>query len=232
VNVQLRRVFRLEDVAWFDALPYDVGDVVKILPPWLDLGDEAQLLSLDSDSANWQVSQSTIHDETSEIYEGSGSMKIKAKTSGLTPNAQTNAGHLKTHNLTGRSISFACFIPTGDLALIKNIRLGLGSGALEWSEWNIDDTDLVENEWQKLIYDLAAATDREGTSPVDLTTVNTLWFTYELYATDDATTYILVDDVRIVDSYTTCRITSMAKALQAHTWTITAVEVLEEGLRT
>ena len=29
-----RRVFRLTDVAWFDALPYDLGDLVYITPPW------------------------------------------------------------------------------------------------------------------------------------------------------------------------------------------------------
>jgi len=41
-----RRVFELRDVAWFDALPYDVGDIVSITAPWASSATTCRITSM------------------------------------------------------------------------------------------------------------------------------------------------------------------------------------------
>jgi hypothetical protein len=41
-----RRMFELEDVAWFDAMPYEVGEIVSITPPWDDTAITCRILSM------------------------------------------------------------------------------------------------------------------------------------------------------------------------------------------
>ena len=53
-----RRVFELEDVAWFDALPHDVGDIVSIQPPWATSAVTCRITAMQKefDSQVWKVS--------------------------------------------------------------------------------------------------------------------------------------------------------------------------------
>ncbi len=41
-----RRVFRLSGVAWFDALPHDIGDIVSITAPWSSSATNCRIISM------------------------------------------------------------------------------------------------------------------------------------------------------------------------------------------
>jgi len=228
-----RRVFQLEEVAWFDALPYDVGDVVRIVPPWQDLGVEEQLYDFDFPGATgWSETNCTILNEAVTVYEGTRSMKIlmdNTKRSCITGTAHAE------FNVLDRSVVLWVFIPTGDLALIDFIGIRLSSaigGATDYVQMNFQTEGLVENAWQRLEMptDPGAVTVTGG-SP-DLRRVIAVWIRYQTNNYDDGTTYILVDDMKIANRSVTCRLTSMSKAFDSNAWTLTAVEVLEAGQRT
>lgn len=53
-----RRVFRLNQVAWFDALPYDVGDIVSITAPWSSTATTCRITSMEKafSSNEWTIS--------------------------------------------------------------------------------------------------------------------------------------------------------------------------------
>lgn len=52
-----RRVFRIGNVAWFDALPHDVGDIVSITPPWDTVAVTCRLTEMRKgfDSNTWSI---------------------------------------------------------------------------------------------------------------------------------------------------------------------------------
>jgi hypothetical protein len=52
-----RSVFELRGVAWFDALPYDVGDMVSIIPPWTSSTATCRITSMTKEflSNTWTI---------------------------------------------------------------------------------------------------------------------------------------------------------------------------------
>jgi hypothetical protein len=52
-----RSVYRLEDVAWFDALVYEIGDIVSITPPWASSASLCRITSMAKafDDHTWTI---------------------------------------------------------------------------------------------------------------------------------------------------------------------------------
>jgi len=230
-----RRVFELGAVAWFDALPYDVGDLARIVPPWQDLADETQLFDLDTDAANWIPGAATLSDESGTVFEGAGSMKILIDNGASNAIAGSGADELGPVNVTDRAISFMCFIPTGDLELIEWIGMRISStagGATNYAQFVKPASAFVENAWQRIEIPIRLADAWSTNGSVDLKAIINQYLRFRLLANDDGTTFIIVDDVRLVNPSTTCRLTSMSKEFGSHVWDLTAVEIPEAGLRT
>ena len=229
-----RRVFQLDEVAWFDALPYDVGDPVRIVPPYLEIGTEVQILDCEDHASDFISSGSTLSDHGADKYEGAASMKMLINNASQNAIAGTTVDTIGTRNLVDRSIVVRCKVPTGDLALLKNIRMRISStagGASNWAEWAYYPDALVENSWLRLEFPIRLKHAWAAAGSVDLRNIINMWLRFQTLESDDGSTYLLWDDVRIEHQSVPCRITSMAKAFESNAWTITAVEVPEYGLR-
>ncbi len=229
-----RRVFQLEEVAWFDALPYDVGDLVRIVPPWQDLADDVQLFACDDYVPDF-FSADPLANESGTVFEGSASMKLEMPIGDQNIIAGIVAGRMGIRNLTDRAIAFWIFIPTGDLALINFVALRISStlgGATNWMQFHAFPRGLVENAWQRIEFPISAVAAFGMAGSPDLTKIINLRLSFQTLAPDDGSTFVLFDDVGIVNPSATCRITSMSKAFDRNDWTINAVEVLEAGQRT
>jgi hypothetical protein len=50
-------VFELREVAWFDALPHDVGDIVSITAPWASSATTCRITSMSKafESNAWTI---------------------------------------------------------------------------------------------------------------------------------------------------------------------------------
>jgi hypothetical protein len=59
-----RRLFQLRSVAWFDALPYDVGDIVYITAPWASSATICRILSMSKEfeSNMWDLTAVEVLD--------------------------------------------------------------------------------------------------------------------------------------------------------------------------
>jgi hypothetical protein len=226
-----RRVFEIQGVPWFDGFPIELGDLVRSVPPWHKIGTEFQQYSLDGQSSTWIGTGCTLSDENTVKNEGTGSMKI------LNDGVATESNAIKiispTLNLFGRAVAFDLFIPTGDLALISSIHFNVGStgGSPTLYEFIVPSTHLVENAWQRLEFEIAArnADVIEGSYNI----LKTLAFKIEfVIPVPDGTTYILVDDVRVVHPSVTGRVIRATKGFSDHLWDFTVVEVPVYGSHT
>lgn len=226
-----RRVYRIPGVAWFDALPREVGDLVRIVPTWRNLGAELQLFSLDSQAGTFTAVGSIISDEAVVFTEGVGSLEILNDNAATISHAQSP--EFAAENLLGRALALQLFVPTGDLALLTEVGIRVSStagGATDYLEFSIPIAELVENAWQRLEFriDKAGASATNG-SP-DLRKIVNLRARFTTI-TPDTTTLIYVDDIRVVNRSSNCRITSMTKAFTEATWDLVAIEVPAFGTR-
>jgi hypothetical protein len=60
-----RRVFELREVAWFDALPHDVGDIVSITAPWASSATTCRITSMSKafESNAWTITAVEIDED-------------------------------------------------------------------------------------------------------------------------------------------------------------------------
>ncbi len=226
-----RRVFSLLGVPWYEALPHDVGDLVRIVPPWRNLGAEIQLFDLDSDAVNWSAEGGTPSDESTTVFEGTGALKILALVA--TAINAASSTDFDPVSLLGRAISIQAHIPTGDLALITEVGIRISStagGATNFYEFSAPVAELIENTYQRIEFRIHASEASATNGTPDLRRIVNLWLRFTL-ATPDGTSFVLFDDARVVNPSTNCRILSMSKAFTEATWDIVASEAPAFGSR-
>ncbi len=231
-----RRVFDIPDVAWFDALPYNIGDLVRITPPWLEIGDEYQILDCEDHASDF-ISAHSLDDVASPKYEGTYSMGHLIDINATNSIAGTAVDAIGTQNLVDRSIVVRCYINPELLSYLNNVRLRVSSavgGASNWAEWAYYADALVGDEWMRLEFPIRLRHARTTGGSVDLRNIVNLWLRFQTNSAapagvPDRTLYW--DDVRVEHQSVPCRITAMSKAFESNSWNITVVEIPEYGLR-
>ena len=137
-------------------------------------------------------------------------------------------------SLVGRKVSLWVFIPTGDLTEMTELGIRVSStagGGLNYHTFETTIADLVENAWQKLDYRIRADESSSSQGSPNLAAIVNIQLRCRLTAAD-GTTIVYWDDIRSLNDFVNCRITNMSKSFESHVWDLTAIEVLETGLRT
>ena len=224
-----RSLFRISGVPLYQGFNLQVGDIIEVVPPWRNLGPEERVFSFDNGITLWNNSSSTLFNEGTLFVEGVGSMLIRSVVGSIINGANlvTPTALTTKYDVRNRSISFWAYATTDAHANLNNaqafhIALGNTSVANRRDYLIHPDVIPVANVWTKIVFD-TKTTAFAGVGSPDMSRVD-WWGVAWLQQSDVADEDLYVDDLRIVNTPTKCRIIELSKDFSDQ-WDMVLTEV-------
>jgi hypothetical protein len=221
-----RCVFQITGVPWYLGYKVQLGDIVEITPPWMNLGEPELIETLLDQNGDWDVVDNGTPFNNGSIFRNDGG-SLRARSDDVGPDIGIkNEGNVRVLNMRDRAFSVYVYPNAATHATIVEVKLRIASGAdvdTDYKEWTFPVAGIAADAWTQLRAQLDGS-ESGSSGTLDPTHVRHHQFYWEQDPLAQLRN-VIYDEWKIENQRIPVRIISTTKKYGSQHFDFTAVQV-------